>query len=139
MKILRAVILVFVFLLPSANAFGAVKAFIHDLEVDPGGDDAQTKPTGIQFNPDGTKMYENKYYKGKQTSSYKWDQNGKRVVEDINPSDWSEFYSFFRSADWSEFVSFFLPSDWSEFYSFFRPSDWSEFYSFFRPSDWSEF
>ena len=57
MKILRAVILVFVFLLPSANAFGAVKAFIHDLEVDPGGDDAQTKPTGIQFNPDGTKMY----------------------------------------------------------------------------------
>ena len=49
--------MVFVFLLPSANAFGAVKAFIHDLEVDPGGDDAQTKPTGIQFNPDGTKMY----------------------------------------------------------------------------------
>ena len=48
-----------------------------------------SKETG--YYPDGVKMYENKYYKGKQTSSYKWDQNGKRVVEDINASDWSEF------------------------------------------------
>ena len=48
-----------------------------------------SKETG--YYPDGTKMYEHKYYKGKQTSSYKWDQSGKRIVEDKNTSDWSEF------------------------------------------------
>ena len=52
MKILRAVILVFVFLLPSANAFGAVSSFNDSKSV--GSEDAQTA-NGIAFNPDGTK------------------------------------------------------------------------------------
>ena len=53
MKILRAVILVFVFLLPSANAFGAVSSFNDSKSV---GSEEGTA-NGIAFNPDGTKMY----------------------------------------------------------------------------------
>ena len=49
MKILRAVILVFVFLLPSANLF--VSSFNNSKLL------AAITANGIAFNPDGTKMY----------------------------------------------------------------------------------
>ena len=53
MKILRAVILVFVFLLPSANVFGAVSSFNDSKSVVT----EEGTANGIAFNPDGTKMY----------------------------------------------------------------------------------
>ena len=53
MKILRAVILVFVFLLPSANVFGAVSSFNDSKSVAT----EEGTANGIAFNPDGTKMY----------------------------------------------------------------------------------
>jgi len=52
-----------------------------------------SKETG--YYPDGIKKYENKYYKGKLTSSYKWDSNGKKITEKTSSSrgsitDWTE-------------------------------------------------
>jgi len=51
-KILRVTILILVFLWPSANAFGA-PVFVSDKDIDT----EMNTPTGILFNPSGSKMY----------------------------------------------------------------------------------
>tara|TARA_B100001123_G_C14799465_1_gene823797 strand:+ start:76 stop:552 length:477 start_codon:yes stop_codon:yes gene_type:complete len=47
-----------------------------------------SKETG--YYPDGTKKYEDKYYKGKLTSSYRWDSKGKKITENKNSLDWTQ-------------------------------------------------
>ena len=53
LKIISLIILI----LPSSVAFGAVSSFVDDIDVPQNSDKGQNSPTGITFNPDGTRMF----------------------------------------------------------------------------------
>ena len=57
MKLIKKVTFIIIFLFININAFGGVSSFIDDIDVPANGDNGQNQPTGVLFNPDGTKMY----------------------------------------------------------------------------------
>ena len=50
-------ITLFILTFLNSIAFGAVSSFVDDIDVPANGDNGQNQPTGVLFNPDGTKMY----------------------------------------------------------------------------------
>ena len=54
MKLLKKIILVLLFLLPISNSFGAMHSFVQKAAVTDG---TNNDPSGVHFNPDGTKMF----------------------------------------------------------------------------------
>ena len=56
LKILKIFTLI-IFICPSSIAFGAISAFVDDIDVPANGSNGQNIPHGITFNPDGTKMF----------------------------------------------------------------------------------
>ncbi len=57
MKLLKFISLLFIFFLTSFKAFGAVSSFVDDIDVPKNSDKGQNSPSGITFNPDGTRMF----------------------------------------------------------------------------------
>ena len=57
MKLLKFTSLLFIFFLTSFKAFGAVSSFVDDIDVPKNSDKGQNSPSGITFNPDGTRMF----------------------------------------------------------------------------------
>ena len=55
-KILKVITLI-IFIYPSSLAFGAVSSFVDDIDVPKNSDKGQNSPSGITFNPDGTRMF----------------------------------------------------------------------------------
>ena len=55
-KILKIITLI-IFIYPSSVAFGAVSSFVDDIDVPQNSDKGQNSPSGITFNPDGTRMF----------------------------------------------------------------------------------
>ncbi len=55
-KILKIITLT-IFIYPSSVAFGAVSSFVDDIDVPKNSDKGQNSPSGITFNPDGTRMF----------------------------------------------------------------------------------
>jgi uncharacterized protein YhjY with autotransporter beta-barrel domain len=56
-KLLKFISLLFIFFLTSFKAFGAVSSFVDDIDVPKNSDKGQNSPSGITFNPDGTRMF----------------------------------------------------------------------------------
>ena len=56
LKILKIITLI-IFIYPSSIAYGAISAFVDDIDVPANGAGGQNIPHGITFNPDGTKMF----------------------------------------------------------------------------------
>ena len=48
------IIALIIFIFSNSTSFAAVKQFVDDINIP---DDYQREPTGLIFNPDGTKMY----------------------------------------------------------------------------------
>ena len=46
-----------IFIFSNSVAFGAVVTFVDELVIPDNADGGQRQPTGVEFNPDGTKMY----------------------------------------------------------------------------------
>ena len=57
MKLLKFISLLLIFFLTSFKAFGAVSSFVDDIDVPKNSDKGQNSPSGITFNPDGTRMF----------------------------------------------------------------------------------
>ena len=57
MKLLKFISLLFIFFITSFKAFGGVSSFVDDLDVPKNSDKGQNSPSGITFNPDGTRMF----------------------------------------------------------------------------------
>ena len=55
-KILKIITLI-IFIYPSSVAFGAVSSFVDDIDVPNNTNKGQNSPSGITFNPDGTRMF----------------------------------------------------------------------------------
>ena len=55
-KFLKIISLI-IFIFPSSIAFGAISAFVDDIDVPANTSSGQNIPHGITFNPDGTKMF----------------------------------------------------------------------------------
>jgi uncharacterized protein YhjY with autotransporter beta-barrel domain len=56
-KLLKFISLLLIFFLTSFKAFGAVSSFVDDIDVPKNSDKGQNSPSGITFNPDGTRMF----------------------------------------------------------------------------------
>ena len=54
---LKFISLLFIFFITSFKAFGGVSSFVDDLDVPKNSDKGQNSPSGITFNPDGTRMF----------------------------------------------------------------------------------
>ena len=57
MKLSKYISLLFIFFITSFKAFGEVSSFVDDLDVPQNSDKGQNSPSGITFNPDGTRMF----------------------------------------------------------------------------------
>ena len=57
MKLLKFISLLLIFFLTSFKAFGVVSSFVDDIDVPKNSDKGQNSPSGITFNPDGTRMF----------------------------------------------------------------------------------
>ncbi len=56
-KLLKFISLLLIFFLTSFKVFGAVSSFVDDIDVPKNSDKGQNSPSGITFNPDGTRMF----------------------------------------------------------------------------------